>query len=468
MTSPLSNQHSLRKNSIGTLIAVSLSSFLVSYMVSSINIALPLIGQEFTLAPSVLGWIAMTYLLSTAVFLLPSGMYSDIRGRKKVFIAGCAIIMLSSVGCVFSPSGLILILFRIIQGTGTAMLFASSTPIITTAFPPEKRGRVLGITIATIYMGLSMGPFLGGILAHWYGWRSLFYFNIIGMSVALVGGYKLIVADKVDKTHYKKRIDLTGSALSAAAILCGMIGLTHVTSLYGAPLMIGGAVILVIFFFHELRTLEPLLPVRVFRHNRVFIFSNIAAMINYSSTFAITFFLSLYLQYIKGYTPDRAGLILIAQPVMQAVLSPVAGRLSDSRDPRILSSAGMGIIACGLLVFAIYPGVIPVWLIVALLSLLGVGFALFSSPNTNAVFGSVEHRYLGTASSVISMMRVLGQVMSMAIAILLMAHFTGSHTVDSSNADAFLSALRAGFIIFSILCIAGIPTSWARGGKADK
>jgi MFS family permease len=466
MTSPFSNPHSLRKNRIGTLIAVSLSSFLISYMVSSINIALPLIGQEFSLAPSFLGWIAMTYLLSTAVFLLPSGMYSDIRGRKKVFIAGCAIIMLSSAGCVFSPSGLILILFRIIQGTGTAMLFASSTPIITTAFPPEKRGRVLGITIATIYMGLSMGPFLGGILAHWYGWRSLFYFNIIGMSVALVGGYKLIIADKVDKTHYKKRIDLTGSALSAAAILCGMIGLTHVTSLYGAPLMIGGAVILIIFFFHELRTLEPLLPVRVFRHNRVFIFSNIASMINYSSTFAITFFLSLYLQYIKGYTPDQAGLILIAQPVMQAVLSPVAGRLSDTRDPRILSSAGMGIIASGLLVFAIYPGVLPVWLIVTLLSLLGVGFALFSSPNTNAVFGSVEHRYLGTASSVLSMMRVLGQVMSMAIAILLMAHFTGSSTVDSSNAGAFLSALRAGFIIFSILCIAGIPTSWARGGKS--
>jgi len=460
-----SHPHQLRKSGIFTLAAVSLSSFLVAYMVSSINIALPLIGSEFSLSPSFLGWIAMTYLLSTAVFLLPSGMCSDIRGRKKVFIAGCVIIILSSAGCVFAPSGRILLLCRIIQGSGAAMLFASSTPIITTSFPPEKRGRVLGLSIATIYLGLSMGPFLGGILAHWCGWRSLFYFNIIGMTAAFLAGYKWIISDKVDKSHHGKRLDIAGSILSAAAILCGMLGLTNITSSFGAPLMVGGAVLLIIFFFHELRIPAPLIPVRAFRHNRVFIFSNIASMINYSSTFAITFFLSLYLQYVKGYTPDRAGLILIAQPVMQAILSPIAGRISDSKDPRILSSAGMGIIACGLLIFAVYPGVLPVWLIVTVLSILGIGFALFSSPNTNAVFGSVEHRYLGTASSVLSMMRVLGQVMSMAIAILLMAYFTGSRPVDPADPDSFLSALRAGFIIFSILCIAGIPASWARGVK---
>ncbi|HNX58960.1 MAG TPA: MFS transporter [Spirochaetota bacterium] len=455
----------LRRKKIGTLFAVSLSSFMTAYMGSSINIALPLIGREFSLAPSFLGWITMTYLLSTAVFLLPSGMCSDIRGRKKVFITGCVIIILASAGCVLSPTGKALLFFRIIQGSGAAMLFASSSPIITTAFSPEKRGKVLGISVAAVYLGLSAGPFLGGILAHWCGWRSLFYFNIIAMFVSLISGYRMIVPDVIDKSHHGKKFDIAGAILSGSGILCCMTGLTRITSRPGIPLAFAGTALLVLFLFHELKTQAPLVPVRVFRRNRVFIFSNLAAMINYSSTFAISFFLSLYLQYIKGYTPDRAGLILIAQPVLQAILSPAAGKLSDSRDPRVLSSAGMGIIASALLVFALYPGVLPVWLIITLLSILGVGFALFSSPNTNSVLGSVEYRHLGTASSVLSIMRVLGQVMSMAVAILLMAHFTGSGRIDADNSENFLSALRVGFIIFSALCLAGIPASWARGGK---
>ncbi|HEY1406210.1 MAG TPA: MFS transporter, partial [Spirochaetota bacterium] len=405
------------------------------------------------------------YLLSTAGFLLPSGMGSDLYGRKRVFLLGGILIIISSIGSVFSPTGNILLIFRVLQGSGAAMMFATSSPLVTTIFPPHKRGRMLGVSVAAVYLGLSAGPFLGGIFSHLYGWRSLFYLNAAGMTVAVIVGHSLIMKDQPDPATRGKHIDYVGSVLFAASVLCGMIGLTSIVSPKGLPLFIAGVGLLTLFLIYELRAETPLVPVRIFRRNRVFIFSNMAAMVNYSATFAISFFLSLYLQYVKGYTPDRAGFVLVAQPIVQSAFSPLAGKLSDTHDPRILPSAGMGIIALSLLVVALYPGVMPVGVIIIILAILGFGFALFSSPNTNAVLGSVEHRQLGIASSILGMMRVLGQVISMAFAILLVAHFVGGSRIDARNTPAFLTAVRIGFGIFSVLCIAGIPASWARGRK---
>jgi EmrB/QacA subfamily drug resistance transporter len=445
------------------LFVVSFSSFITAFMGSSLNIALPTIASEFTLSSVQTGWIASSYLLSTVVFLLPFGRIGDMFGRKILFTTGAFITVISSAGSSFSPNGDILIAFRAFQGFGAAMLFASSIPILTSSFPAQKRGRILGISVACVYLGLSMGPFLGGMLTQSAGWRSLFYFIIPGMLFVAVISLKIIPADK--KSPHDSRFDKTGSLLYSLSVLCSILGLSSIIKIRGALLLAFGIVLFILFFRLELRREHPLIPVRLFRRNRVFIFSNLAAMINYSATFAISFFMSLYLQHVCHYSPREAGLVLVVQPFFQAFFSPFAGTLSDRVDPRVLTSSGMGLIACALSVIALFPGILPVPLVMALLAVLGVGFALFSSPNNNAILGSVDHTHLGIASSVLSTMRTFGQVLSMAVAVLLLSHFVGDSEIGEHTITAFLTTFRYAFVIFSLSCFLGIFASLSRGKR---
>jgi EmrB/QacA subfamily drug resistance transporter len=445
------------------LFIVSFSSFITAFMGSSLNIALPTIASEFRLSSVQIGWIASSYLLSTVVFLLPFGRIGDMFGRKILFTTGATITVVSSAASILAPNGDILIAFRAFQGLGAAMLFASSIPVLTSAFPPQKRGRILGISVACVYLGLSMGPFLGGMLTQSFGWRSLFYFIIPGMLFVSIISVKIIPADK--KSLPDSRFDKTGALLYGLAVLCSILGLSSIIKIRGAVLLACGIILFILFFNLELRRKHPLIPVRLFRHNRVFIFSNLAAMINYSATFAISFFMSLYLQHVCLYSPREAGLVLIVQPLFQALFSPFSGTLSDRVDPRILASSGMGLIACSLSVIALFPGILPIPLIMALLAVMGLGFALFSSPNNNAILGSVDHTHLGIASSVLSTMRTFGQVLSMAVAVLLLSHFVGSREIGEHTIAAFLTTFKYAFVLFSISCFLGIFASLSRGKR---
>jgi MFS family permease len=195
----------------------------------------------------------------------------------------------------------------------------------------------------------------------------------------------------------------------------------------------------------------------------VFAFSNLAALINYSATSAVTFLISLYLQYVKGLDPQQAGIVLIAQPVMMALFSPVAGRLSDSVEPRILSSAGMGIISVMLALISFVGPETPITLLVLCLLFLGFGFALFSSPNTNAVMSSVEKRLYGVASATLGTMRLTGQMLSMGIVMVIFAVTMGGTRITPEYYPSFLQSMRLAFVIFSVLCVVGVFASLARG-----
>ena len=186
-------------------------------------------------------------------------------------------------------------------------------------------------------------------------------------------------------------------------------------------------------------------------------------MINYSATFAVTFLLSLYLQYIKGFTPQHAGFILVAQPVVMAVFSPLAGRLSDKIEPRIVASLGMGLSAAGLFLFTFLSPATPVGFIVGGLMLIGFGFALFSSPNTNAVMSSIDRRFYGVGSATLGTMRLTGQMLSMGIATVIFALHIGSARIAPENYPQFLASVRTAFILFAALCFGGIFASLARG-----
>jgi len=443
------------------LLVTTLGAFLTPFMGSSINIALPSIGKEFSMNAVTLSWIGTAYLLATAVFLVPMGRAADIYGRKKFFLIGMFVYTLSTALCCVSGSAGLLIGARVLQGFGAAMIFGTSTAILTSAYPAQERGKVLGINVASVYLGLSAGPFLGGVLTQQLGWRSIFWITTF-LGVLLIGLILWHLRTEWAEAR-GERYDLTGSILYSLTLGAGMAGVPNLHHLSGIVLVALSATGLVAFAYQEKRQKYPILDVGVFRRNTVFVFSNLAALIHYCATFAISFLLSLYLQHIKGLTPQNAGLILVVQPVMMVLCSPVAGRLSDRIEPRIVSSVGMGITTLGLILMSFLGTESRLVYLTGVLALIGLGFGFFSSPNTNAVMSSVDRRYYGVASGVLGTMRLTGQTFSMGIMTFILAMYMGQKTFTTVDPALFLQSMRIGFVLFSVLCLVGTLASLARG-----
>lgn len=444
------------------LIAVTMASFLTPFMGSSVNLAIPSIGQEFNSSALLLSWVVSSYLLSTAAFLLPFGRLADIVGRKKIFVAGVTLFSLSSLLCGSAWSIEALIFFRVLQGIGGAMIFSTAMAILTSVFPPNERGKVLGINVATVYTGLSLGPVLGGAMNQHLGWQSIFYFNVLmGVLIVPLAVLKL----KGEWAGAKgESYDLAGAVLYSAGLVAFLYGFSSIATSASAKFVLAaGLVLLAVFVRREVRVGQPILDLKLFSRNITFAFSNLAALINYSATFAVGFLLSLYLQVVVGHDSQTAGLILLSQPVIMALLSPFAGTLSDRVEPRIVASWGMGLTTLGLAVFSFISKDTPVWLIVANLALLGTGFALFSSPNSNAIMGSVEKRFYGVASSTLGTMRLIGQAVSMAIATLIIDLHIGSAQLSPANAPLLMLSLKTSFMVFAFTCFGGVFASLARG-----
>ena len=443
------------------LVIATLTAFLTPFMASSINIALPAIERDFHIDAVLLAWVATSFLLPAAVFLLPFGRLADIHGRKKIFGWGIAIYTAASFLCGLSPSIISLIAFRALQGVAGAMIFATGVAMLTSVFPVGERGRVLGLNVAAVYLGLSLGPPLGGLLTQSLGWRSLFLLNVpLGVIILALVQWRL----KADWAEARgERFDLAGTLLYSLSLSMIMYGVPMLTARTGSWLVILGLLGLAVFFRWEQRVEHPVLDVNFLRGNAVFTFSNLAALINYSATFAVTFLLSLYLQFTKGLGPRDAGLILVSQPLVMAAFSPIAGRLSDRIEPRTVASLGMAFTVLGLALLAFLGEGTTLGFIVATLVILGFGFALFSSPNTNAVMSSVDKRFYGVASGMLGTMRLTGQMLSMGVAMLIFSLYLGRVRIEAANPASFLHSLKVAFAIFAILCFCGIFASLARG-----
>lgn len=443
------------------LLVAAMAAFLTPFMGSSINIALPLIQEEFSMNAIALGWVSASFLLSAAMFLVPFGRIADIYGRKKVFLYGIVTFTLFSLLSALSNSASMLITARLFQGIGGAMIFGTGVAILTSVFPPKERGKALGINVAAVYTGLSLGPFLGGVLSHNLGWRSIFLMNVpLGIAVILMVLWKL----KGEWAEARgEQFDFVGALIYALALPAIMYGFSDLPGTTGYLLIVGGMLGLVSFTMWEARARNPVLNVNLFRKNTVFALSNLAALINYSATFAVAFLLSLYLQYIKGFDTQYAGYILASQPVVMALFSPSAGRLSDRMEPRLVASIGMTLATVGLFLLTLLYKNTPLWFIVLVLVLLGLGFALFSSPNTNAVMSSVEKKYYGVASGTLGTMRLTGQMLSMGIVMLVFAVYMGDVEITTRYYPVFLTSVRVAFLIFTVLCFGGIFASLARG-----
>ena len=240
-------------------------------------------------------------------------------------------------------------------------------------------------------------------------------------------------------------------------------GATRLPSTLGLVLLLLGCLLIFLFIRHQLSARFPVFDMHLFVGNKTFSYSSLAALLNYSATFAVTFLLSLYLQYLKGMSPQTAGSVLMAQPIVMAILSPLAGRLSDRIEPRLLATSGMVITVIGVSFFSILKSDTQTYLIVANLILLGTGFALFSSPNMNAIMGAVEKEHYGLASGAVATMRLLGQMLSMAMATVVLSLIIGRQAITPENYDQFLRSIHVIFLISAVLCLSGVYFSWFRG-----
>lgn len=448
--------HLSKENTV--LLTVMVASFLTPFTGSALNMSLPDIGKEFSAGTSAMSWIVEIFLITCTIFVLPMGRLSNIVGKRRIFLGGTALFTFSSVVIHLVQSVEMLLLVRALQGIASAMLFATNMAIIALAYPKEKRGKAMGLVVSVIYIGLAVGPVVGGFLNYYFGWRSIFYFITINGAAAMAFTLKVMKEEWISEPN--GRMDYSSSVLYGITLVLLMYGWSEiVTDPMAKYMLMAGLVLAVIFVRYQATKKDPLLPVRIFLENRTFSFSNLAAMMNYSATFAIAFLLSLYLQMIMGYDSNHAGMILLIQSIIMAVLSPVAGSLSDRYGSKVLASAGMAVIGAGLLVMIYATHVESLTMIIVALVIVGVGFAMFSAPNNNAIMSAVPKQYFGLASSVIGTVRLTGQVLSMAIVASILSRPVAG-LVDSTA--VLLYNIQHAFMVFAVICFLGIIPSWIR------
>ncbi len=433
------------------LFTIMLTSFLTPFAGSALNLALPSLGVAYGASPAALGWVLGSFLLAAIVVLLPFGKLADRYGKRRFFIMGNGIFALTSLLAAFAPDLPLLIAARVLQGFGSAMTFATSMSILTLVIPKERRGWAMGWNVAVVYTGLTLGPVIGGFLNYYYGWQSIF------LVLAALGSTAFLTARRFLQTEWiedqNPAWDKKGALLYSGAILLTIYGLSQLLAQPIAPyLLICGLLLFAIFCRYELRQENPLLPIRLLQGNRPFSLSCLAALLNYCGTFATSFLLSLYLQAVLGLSSHSAGLILLSQPIIMALLSPVTGRLSDQFAPTKLAALGMTVITIGLAGFALSVHHRSLYMLIPMLLITGTGFALFAAPNNNAIMSSVEKRHYGLAASLLSSTRLMGQVLSVALMNLILSlEYSGL-----APQEMLLQNLKLALLFFALLSAIGI------------
>lgn len=381
-----------------------------------------------------------------------------------MFLYGTIFFAITTFLCAFVPNSSFLIAMRFAQGIAAAMMSATLMAYIISAFPPEKRGKVIGLNISAVYLGSSLAPMIGGFLTDALSWRSIFLINASTSTlIAILIIWKL---NKELSPVVKEKFDFRGSLLYMISISLLMYGLSKLPEIKALAITVPGLISLFVFVKIEMRTKFPVLNIRMFTKNRIFALSNLSAFINYASTFAVTFMLSLYLQYIMGLSASQAGLILVIQPVMMAAVASFSGRLSDKKNPRMLAAIGMGTSSLGLFLLSFISKDSSTAFILIDLFVLGIGFGMFSSPNTNVVMRSVDKEMQGTASAMVATMRNTGMMFSMAIAALIIHWFLGTSQINIENQELFIKSTKVVFTTFTVLCLFGVYTSIVKNKQA--
>ncbi len=470
------------------MIPIMLTAFITPFMGSSLNLSIPSMSQYFTAGAVSVGWVVTAYFLSSTSLLIPFGRLADLYGKKPMFLTGILLFGIFSVLCAFAGNIQMVVLFRLGQGTGASMLFATNSAMIASNFPASMRGQMMGLSVMCTYLGLSAGPVLGGLLNQYLGWRAIFIFAALYCIPSLLTSLLMLDGDRkfspsisgdrqqsLEKTEDETRssgdtslpgnrkMDIPGCILFTVACATFLFGLTSLTTMKAAKwIFLISLVLIVLFVQTELRSEAPVLDLRMFTGSRVFTLSNIAALLNYGASSSISYLLSVYLQNVRGLSSARAGVILIATPIIQAVLSPIAGKLSDRHSPFKLASVGMTLTCVGIVLLFFTDAETSFVYLILSLAVIGMGFALFSSPNSNAIMSSADRSHYGVASSIMSASRTIGQTSSMAIVTMVIGAVIGNVTLSSASPELIVLAIHIALVIDAVLCGIGIFCSASR------
>ncbi len=436
------------------LVISTATSFIMPFLVAAINVAIPTIGRHFQMEAVLMAWVGTMYFLAIAMVQVPFGRLADIFGRKRLFVIGLLVTIAASFMGAIANSVPMLFIALALTGAGSGIMFNNSISILTSVFPAERRGRALGISTAGTYTGLSIGPYIGGALTEAFGWQSIFILSGV-MSVVLLA--LVFYALKGEWREAKgEKFDIVGSVTYAISIVLFIYGFSSLPQVSGIVIFLIGVAGLIFFGRWEMRTVSPIFDMNLFSKNKVFFFSNLAVFISYIATFAISFLLSLYLQYIKGLSPQTAGLVLITASVLMAVMTPISGRVSDKIEPRLVASVGMALNCVALCLLIFVNDATALYYIMIALAINGLGIGIFASPNTNAIMGAVEKKSLGVAAGTLGTMRTAGMMVSMGIMMIIFSLYIGQAEITPEYYPQFLSSVRTGFIIFTAFSIFGL------------
>jgi EmrB/QacA subfamily drug resistance transporter len=451
-----SRQASVSSRPYLVLLAVAAGSTMSGLDSGISNTVLPVIATALGADVADAQWVVSIYVLVLSCLLLAFGRLGDLRGYRRTYLAGFGLFVVSSATCAFATSMAMLVAARGIQAVGAAMLAANSPPILTNAFPEEQRGKALGLQATAVYLGLAVGPPLGGWLTAAFGWSAVFLINVpIGLA-ALLLGMRVIPRDRT-RSQLSESFDVQGAALFSAGLVLLIFGLNQVHAWgWTSPLLLAcvlaAGAALTMFVVVEGHKTSPLLDLGVFS-SRPFSASVVSAILNYMSIFAMTFMLPFYLIQARGLSVAVAGLVLTAQPLVMALTAPFSGMLSDRIGARVPATAGMVIIALGLGLLSRLGLETPLLAIVATLLLIGFGVGLFTSPNTSAALGSVPRPRRGIASGVLATARNLGMVLGIGVG---GAIFT---SMLAPGPAAIAEAASAGLLSAAIIAALGAVTS---------
>ena len=445
------------------LLICSVLSFFTVFAVNAVMVVIPTIATEFHMSNIVQNWVTIIFLLVVAVMSVPAGQISAKYGLKKITILSIILFIIVSIANVLVTSAEQFLACRFILGISLSLINVTSMAMVVSAFPPQERGKALGINITGVYIGLSLSPVLGGVLNYNLGWRSVVLFGVPFLFVILA-----LLLFKIDDewiTFKDNPLDLKGSLFYGVGMVLFMYGFTILNEPLGVILTVLGIVTLIIFGLIELKQKYPVFDIRFFK-NRKFLSSNFASLSAYLATFAVTTILNYHLQYIKGLDSQTAGIILLVAPLCQVVLAPIAGRLSDRYVPQILAALGMGLGTVSLFLFSFLNETTPFEFLVISMIIYGVGFGLFSPPNTNVIMGSVPPKDTSVASASVATMRTVGQAMSIGILTLVFAFVMGNVPIIEKYYPLLISSCQITCLICVVLCIASVFASFV-GIKSD-
>ena len=433
-----------------------ITSFITTFMGSALNLSVPALEKEFHVSAGTVSWVITIYMLTCASFAVPFGRLGDRVERRRILYMGILIFSISSAAAVFSAGIGFFLAARIMQGIGASMIFSTNIAILVGAFDEDMRGKVLGYSTCATYVGLSAGPVAGGILNYNFGWRSVFIATAIVSAVAFCVAFFRLPYSK--KTEFERKpADLAGNILFVISVILLMYGISSLRQGRVSLFILGsGIASFIVFIYRESKARNPLVDLKIFRDNPSFLLLNLAAMINYGANFVMSYMLSVYLQIIKGMTSQLAGVILVTNTAVMAVLSPYMGKLSDRLSPSKLSALGMSLCAASLFIFSGLTQDTSTAKIIFTLALSGAGLALFSAPNTNAVMSCVKKEDYGVASSILSTMRSMGHSSAMALATAIIGLYMGTESMTSAQPDSIMTTVHGIFSLFAALCILGI------------